>query len=126
MRTPSRIAAISATILSCVGLVLTGASTASASAQARTVNLTFCNDSGSQFYYQAEFPQRGGFSTYLVMPGQCLPSWDFVSPGEPYITRVYSFDGGYRDTAGYTVWDCNERVTLFGSYENTNMEQKCV
>ena len=121
MKFRSRIAVISATILSCMGLIVAGSTSASAAA----TSITFCNDNNSQFSYVAEFPQRGGLSTVIISPGNCL-SYDFFSPGEPYITHVMAWDGRYRDTAGYSVWDCNERVTLFGSYEATNMEQKCV
>ncbi len=124
MKFQTKIAAVAATVLSSAGLLLAGGAPASAAA-ADTVTITFCNDGGSQFSYDAMFPQRG-MSTFVVSPGQCVPGWDFVSPGEPYITRVYAGDGRYRDTAGYTVWACNERVTLFGTYDATNMQQQCV
>ncbi|MBT0773661.1 hypothetical protein KIH74_32250 [Kineosporia sp. J2-2] len=122
MRITTRLALATTALLTLGGATVAGASSASAA----TVNTTFCN-SGSDFTYSVIFPQRGSWSTYVINPNSCLAYNGFFSPGEPYITRVSQLGtGAYRDTAGYTVWNCNERIELSGNYQGTNMTQQCV
>ena len=122
MKFRSKLAAITVTMLSCSGLLLAGGAPASA---ADTVAMTFCNDRRSEFDYHITFSQRPS-STFIVFPGECVPSWVLVSPGEPYVTGALGVDGQYRNTAAYTVSNCNEKVTLFITNKAADKKETCV
>jgi len=101
-------------------MLVGGASSASAAAE----NVTWCNTIGGTTI-GAIFPQRGSFSTFGINAGSCLEYDGVFSAGEPYIIRIYN-GGAYRDLAGYTIWGCNERVEVDGSYDNPSVAQACV
>jgi hypothetical protein len=123
MRRLARLAAVPAALFALGGMGLAGASSASAA----TVNFTFCNNASGVDAF-AIFPQRGGLATYQLAPGQCSPTWNFVSPGEPYVVRI-SQQGNpavYKDIANHWVWGCNERVAVVGNYGGPGVAEQCV
>ncbi|GAA3620078.1 hypothetical protein GCM10022223_41170 [Kineosporia mesophila] len=123
MRRLARLAAVPAALFALGGLGLAGASSASAA----TVNFTFCNNA-SGVVAEAIFPQRGGFSTFVLSPGECNPTWTGINPGEPYVVRFHQQSNWnvYKDIANHWVWSCNERVAAVGNYGGSGVSEQCV
>ena len=125
MKFTTKIAAVSATVLSCAGLVLAGSTPASAASSAK---VTFCNGAGSGFDYDATFPNRGAWSTFVVTSGHCIPAIT-VTAGEPYyVTFTRHNSGGFSrvDPSLHKVRNCTSKVAFWGSFDSPKADSKCL
>ncbi|MEU0241476.1 hypothetical protein ABZ234_27645 [Nocardiopsis sp. NPDC006198] len=77
------------------GLALAAASPASAAGTFRLCNV------GSGYSAQATFPDRGGFSTYVVNSGQCTSV--STNGNEGYYVTIRNSGGRLKSTGGYHI-----------------------
>ncbi|MFR9732018.1 hypothetical protein ACL03H_22565 [Saccharopolyspora sp. MS10] len=92
-----------ATVLAASAAVLAMPLTATAASAATTAavspgTLSLCSD--GSYSTQVEFPDRGGFSTFVVPAGQCHDTTGLSSAGIEPITVVGLTDGGQRFQVG--------------------------